>query len=69
MSEEKSELKYWFYAFLLMLVLSLIAYGASLFGFMILNQIFQISVFYVPTMILALIVAILKIRQSRKKPN
>ncbi len=66
MSEENSELKIWLYAFLVMLALSLIFYAVSVFGFVILNQAFQISIFYVPTIILAIIIIYAKIKSVNK---
>ena len=66
MPEENSELRNWFYAFLSMLALSLAAYAASIFGFVVFNQIFEISIFYVPTVILAIIVLYIRVKSTNK---
>jgi hypothetical protein len=74
MNEEKpagdgSEFKTWLYAFLFMAGLSLVVLAAHLSTGPIFNTAFEVSVFYIPTVILFIIVLYLKVRQPQPRSN
>lgn len=67
--KDASGLREWLYAFLFMLALAIIVFAVRLFIGPVFNLAFEICIFYIPTLVLLVIVVHLRMEKTRLRSN